>query len=69
MVFARDQGLVSAAFVVDLVEHPDESQEGACVVPIANNLKTVRSSSTTNDRNTLQTNKKKTKTQSNKMLL
>ena len=34
MVFARDQGLVSAAFVVDLVvqvERPEEGQEGACV--------------------------------------
>ena len=34
MVFAKDQGLVSAAFVVDLVvqeEHPEEGQEGACV--------------------------------------
>ena len=34
MVFARDQGLVSAAFVVDLVvqvERPEEGHEGACV--------------------------------------
>ena len=45
MVLSRDQGLVSAAFEVDLdaqVEHLKEGQEGACVSQLVCDQQYVR---------------------------